>query len=228
MTWRTPPYAIHRFQSGPFERTSKRRNGFASESRVKRGQRVVHGDKELLEKLGRNDPCPCGSGRRFQAVLLARWSILTVPRAMSISATSEGVRSDGPECRRGESGKRSRSRACDLGVRVSPSAPLFSIGDMRVVPRPVCKTGARPSTGGPIPPSPTAFAHCLRSSIGQSKRLLPVRFQVQLLAGAPVSIARWCSAPTCLAFIQETVGWNPTRATLCRRGETGRRTTPRT
>ena len=22
-------------------------------------------DKELLEKLGRNDPCPCGSGRRF-------------------------------------------------------------------------------------------------------------------------------------------------------------------
>ena len=92
MTWRTPPYAIHRFQSGPFERTSKRRNGFASESRVKRGQRVVHGDKELLEKLGRNDPCPCGSGRRFQAVLLARWSILTVPRAMSISANSSGVR----------------------------------------------------------------------------------------------------------------------------------------
>ena len=53
----------------PFERTSKRRNGFASESRVKRGQRVVHGDKELIEKLGRNDPCPCGSARRFQAVL---------------------------------------------------------------------------------------------------------------------------------------------------------------
>jgi uncharacterized protein YchJ len=32
---------------------------------VKRGDRVVHGDKELLEKLGRNDPCICGSGRRF-------------------------------------------------------------------------------------------------------------------------------------------------------------------
>ena len=27
--------------------------------------RIVHGDKELREKLGRNDPCPCGSGRRF-------------------------------------------------------------------------------------------------------------------------------------------------------------------
>jgi len=33
--------------------------------------RVVHGDKELTEKLGRNDLCPCGSGRRFQEMLLA-------------------------------------------------------------------------------------------------------------------------------------------------------------
>ncbi|MEW6435877.1 MAG: SEC-C metal-binding domain-containing protein [Pseudomonadota bacterium] len=31
--------------------------------------RVVHGDKELVEKLGRRDPCPCGSGRRFQRLL---------------------------------------------------------------------------------------------------------------------------------------------------------------
>jgi uncharacterized protein YecA (UPF0149 family) len=38
---------------------------------VKRGLRVVHGDKELLEKLGRNDPCPCGSGRSFQELLPA-------------------------------------------------------------------------------------------------------------------------------------------------------------
>ncbi|MBQ1542185.1 MAG: SEC-C domain-containing protein [Caulobacteraceae bacterium] len=30
---------------------------------------MVHGDKELIEKLGRNDLCPCGSGRSFQAVL---------------------------------------------------------------------------------------------------------------------------------------------------------------
>jgi uncharacterized protein YecA (UPF0149 family) len=55
----------------PFERTRKRRKGFPSESCVKRGIRVVHGDKELIEKLGRNDLCPCGSGRRFQAVLSA-------------------------------------------------------------------------------------------------------------------------------------------------------------
>ncbi|MGH9510248.1 MAG: SEC-C metal-binding domain-containing protein [Terriglobales bacterium] len=26
----------------------------------------------MQEKLGRNDPCPCGSGRRFQELLLAR------------------------------------------------------------------------------------------------------------------------------------------------------------
>lgn len=54
-----------------FEVTRKRRKGFPSESRVMRGDRVVHGDKELLEKLGRNDPCPCASGRRFQALLHA-------------------------------------------------------------------------------------------------------------------------------------------------------------
>jgi len=53
----------------PFERTSKRRKGYPSETQVKRGQRIVGGDKYLVEKLGRNDPCPCGSGRRFQKVL---------------------------------------------------------------------------------------------------------------------------------------------------------------
>lgn len=55
--------------STAFERTSKRRKGYPSETRVKRGFRMVHGDKELVEKLGRNDLCPCGSGRRFQALL---------------------------------------------------------------------------------------------------------------------------------------------------------------
>lgn len=48
-----------------FEITSKRRKGFPSETRVKRGERIVHGSKELSEKLGRNDLCPCGSGRSF-------------------------------------------------------------------------------------------------------------------------------------------------------------------
>jgi uncharacterized protein YecA (UPF0149 family) len=51
---------------------SKRRASFPSETRVKRGRRIVHGDKELIEKLGRNDPCPCGSGRKFQTLLHAK------------------------------------------------------------------------------------------------------------------------------------------------------------
>ena len=54
-----------------FEITSKRRRGFPSETQVKKGLRIVHGDKELVEKLGRNDLCPCGSGNRFQELLPA-------------------------------------------------------------------------------------------------------------------------------------------------------------
>ncbi|TDM08435.1 MAG: nucleic acid-binding protein [Ideonella sp. MAG2] len=57
---------------------SKRRKGYPSETQVKRGDRFVRGDKELLEKLGRNDPCPCGSGRSFQALLLIQRLLLMV------------------------------------------------------------------------------------------------------------------------------------------------------
>lgn len=52
-----------------FEPSSKHHRGYPSETAVKRSDRIVHGDKELQEKLGNNDLCPCGSGRRFQAVL---------------------------------------------------------------------------------------------------------------------------------------------------------------
>jgi uncharacterized protein YecA (UPF0149 family) len=48
---------------------SKRRKSYPSETNVKRGVRFVHGNVELLEKLGRNDLCPCGSARKFQKVL---------------------------------------------------------------------------------------------------------------------------------------------------------------
>jgi len=34
-----------------------------------RDARVVGTDTELVEKLGRNDPCPCGCRRRFQPLL---------------------------------------------------------------------------------------------------------------------------------------------------------------
>ena len=63
--------------SPAFSVTRKRRKSFPSETQVRRGDRVVHGDVELTEKLGRNDLCPCGSGRRFQTLLhgigILRW-----------------------------------------------------------------------------------------------------------------------------------------------------------
>jgi len=51
---------------------SKRRIGFPSETKVKRGVRIVHGNKELTEKLGRNDLCPCESGRLFKKCCLTK------------------------------------------------------------------------------------------------------------------------------------------------------------
>ena len=54
----------------PFERMSKRRKGFPSEQKVKVGLRIVHGDNLLLEKVGRNDLCPCGSAKRFKRCCL--------------------------------------------------------------------------------------------------------------------------------------------------------------
>ena len=59
--------------SPAFSVSRKRRKSFPSETHVKRGRRVVHGDVELSEKLGRNDLCPCGSGRRFQNLLHGLW-----------------------------------------------------------------------------------------------------------------------------------------------------------
>jgi len=55
-----------------FETMSKRRRGYPSETHVKRGMRVVNGGKLLEEKLGRNDLCPCGSGKRFKSCCLSK------------------------------------------------------------------------------------------------------------------------------------------------------------
>jgi hypothetical protein len=67
---------------------SKRRRGYPSETRVGRGERVVHGNKELLEKLGKEDLCPCGSGLRFQALLPQRRPLRRRPAARLLSASS--------------------------------------------------------------------------------------------------------------------------------------------
>ena len=69
LTWKEVPYVQQRLQRQRifFEPMSK---GFPSETKVKRGIRTVHGDKLLEEKLGRNDLCPCGSGKRFKQCCL--------------------------------------------------------------------------------------------------------------------------------------------------------------
>jgi hypothetical protein len=87
-----------------FERTSKRRKGFPSETRVKRGLRFVRGgEKELVEKLGRNDPCPCGSGKRFQALLPTLGPVSTAPSGTSIG------------------GEEGAYRALELALKANPS-----------------------------------------------------------------------------------------------------------
>lgn len=53
----------------------KRRRGADAKAHVKHGLRVIGDDKFLFEKLGRNDPCPYGSGRRSQALLHAPESV---------------------------------------------------------------------------------------------------------------------------------------------------------
>jgi hypothetical protein len=65
---------------------SKRRKGFPSETAVKRGDRIVRGTKELSEKLVRNDPCPCGSAKSFQALLPAKWLLSTARITITTSA----------------------------------------------------------------------------------------------------------------------------------------------
>jgi hypothetical protein len=54
----------------PFEPTSKRRRGFPLASPTSSAATGSSASTpELTEKLGRDDPCPCGSGQRFSPVL---------------------------------------------------------------------------------------------------------------------------------------------------------------
>ncbi|MFN3945842.1 MAG: SEC-C metal-binding domain-containing protein [Allosphingosinicella sp.] len=58
---------------------------------MKRGLRFVRGgEKELVEKLGRRDPCPCGSGKSFQALLPRLRPVSTARSGRTIGATERG------------------------------------------------------------------------------------------------------------------------------------------
>ena len=98
---------------------SKRRNGFPSETQVKRGDRSVRGGEvDLLERLGNNDPCPCGSGRRFQELLPQQRPLLTAPAAMTTTASAdrarppEGPAPSGPRLRSSEEERRASNPEC--------------------------------------------------------------------------------------------------------------------
>ena len=90
---------------------------FNSETRVKRGPRLVHGDKELLEKLGRNDLCPCGSGRLFKRCCLTSRSFQR-SRPLLARVRPDGPRGAGP----GATRLRRRSRRRPGGSRRPPPA----------------------------------------------------------------------------------------------------------
>jgi hypothetical protein len=64
------PCATRSTKTRAFEPMSKRRRGYPSETHVKAGVRIVHSDKLLEEKLGRNDLCPCGSRRLLRSCCL--------------------------------------------------------------------------------------------------------------------------------------------------------------
>jgi len=60
---------------------------------VKRGLRFVRGGEiELIEKLGRRDPCPCGSGQSFQALLPSIGPVSTGPSAPIIGGSEGSAR----------------------------------------------------------------------------------------------------------------------------------------
>jgi hypothetical protein len=52
---------------------------------------VRGGEKELVEKLGRNDPCPCGSGKRFQALLHELGPVSTAASGMIIGGNWQAL-----------------------------------------------------------------------------------------------------------------------------------------
>lgn len=65
-----PCETINSTKNSAFARSHKRRKGYPSETKVKRGHRVVHCEKELVEKLRRNDPCPAAPAAGFKRCCL--------------------------------------------------------------------------------------------------------------------------------------------------------------
>ena len=104
---------------------------------MKRGLRFVHGDKELIEKLGRNDPCPCGSGLRFQAVLSGDGLLSMAPNAMIIGEIDPAGAGESqprirlrqlcrPSCALPDSLKAAVHSVAHLGGKLSAKRPVLA------------------------------------------------------------------------------------------------------
>jgi hypothetical protein len=122
---------IHDSEDSNFEITSKRCKGFPSETQVKRGVRMVHGNKELFEKLGRNDLCPCGSGRGFQELLSPLRTIRWRKAELLFSASNRAQRIGRPSL----VAVRQHLRAEERGLSLENDNPTFT--DLSAVPNPI-------------------------------------------------------------------------------------------
>ena len=125
-------YEFHAEDEASFEPISKRRRGFPSETRVKRGPRAVkRGEVELLERLGNNDLCPCGSGRRFQELLSQQRPLLTAPDALTTTESAEPL-SRGPDYRGSSPASVAQRKSTGLRTRrpeVRILSGAFSVAD---------------------------------------------------------------------------------------------------
>jgi hypothetical protein len=93
---RVPCASTKSFPSAAFEVMSKRRKGYPSEQRVKRGSRVVHGGKEFIRKAGPQRPVPVRVRAAIQEVLseigTPRWFRSSSLRKMKMSSGSCAAR----------------------------------------------------------------------------------------------------------------------------------------
>jgi hypothetical protein len=80
----------HREDEVSFRAHEQAASRFPSETQVKRDERAAKGgEKELVEKLGANDLCPCGSRRRFQALLPKQRPLSTGQDATTTSGSAD-------------------------------------------------------------------------------------------------------------------------------------------
>jgi hypothetical protein len=156
--------------------------GYASETQVRRGDRVVHGDKELIERLGRNDLCPCGSGRRFQEMLPAFRPFRRQRAELLFPSVALATGRTAPRCSLGSGAIGGAADSDSAGCRFDPCLPNHPAS------RYVLRRSATREVG--CPPKPwrrRASYNCPRSSVDRAPGSGPGLARVRILPRAPES-----------------------------------------